>query len=162
MKILIVLAALAAFVAVTSASGCDKLQRLKVKSQWARAYSSGEDREDFSQAIWRAIFAQAPDARGLFKRVHGDDTNSGAFQAHGLRVLAGFDIAISLLDQPDALKAELDHLKVQHDARHIPDNYFEAFRLALGHVLPAQLGRCWDKQAFSDCFDVIAKGIRGH
>jgi hypothetical protein len=162
MKILIVLAALAAFITVSEGSGCDKLQRLKVKAQWTRAYSAGHDREDFAQAIWRAIFAQAPDARALFKRVGGDDTNSGAFVAHSLRVLAGFDIVIALLDQDDALNAALTHLQKQHDARHIPDSYFEAFRHALGHVLPAQLGRCWDKQAWSDCFDVVAKGIKGH
>nr|4U8U_B Chain B, Globin b Chain [Glossoscolex paulistus]4U8U_F Chain F, Globin b Chain [Glossoscolex paulistus]4U8U_J Chain J, Globin b Chain [Glossoscolex paulistus]4U8U_Q Chain Q, Globin b Chain [Glossoscolex paulistus]4U8U_U Chain U, Globin b Chain [Glossoscolex paulistus]4U8U_Y Chain Y, Globin b Chain [Glossoscolex paulistus]4U8U_f Chain f, Globin b Chain [Glossoscolex paulistus]4U8U_j Chain j, Globin b Chain [Glossoscolex paulistus]4U8U_n Chain n, Globin b Chain [Glossoscolex paulistus] len=142
-------------------SECDVLTRLKVKAQWRRAYSHGHNREDFAQAIWRALFAQVPDSRTLFKRVHGHDTTSPEFQAHALRVLAGFDIAISTLDQPDALKAELDHLEKQHEGRHIPDNYFDAFKTALLHVLPAQLGRCWDKDAWSACFDHIAHGIKG-
>lgn len=159
MKVLIVMLAL---VALAVADECDTLTRLKVKSQWRRAYSSGHNREDFAQAIWRAIFAQAPEARSLFRRVHGDDTTSPEFEAHALRVLAGFDIAISTLDQPEALKAELDHLEHQHEGRKIPDNYYEAFKTALLHVLPAQLGRCWDKSAWSACFDLIADGIKGH
>lgn len=152
---------LAALVAYASAD-CDTLTRLKVKYQWRRAYSSGSDRENFAQALWRAVFAQAPEARQLFARVGGDDTNSGKFKAHAERVLAGLDIAINMLDQPDALKAELDHLQTQHENRHIPDKYFLVFRTALGHVLPAQLGRCWDKEAWKSCFDLIAKGIQGH
>jgi len=153
---------LAALVACASASGCDTLTRLKIKGQWRRAYSSGSDRENFAQALWRAVFAQAPEARSLFTRVGGDDTNSGKFKAHAERVLAGLDIAITMLDQPEALKAELEHLHEQHVPRNIPDKYFAVFRSALGHVLPAQLGRCWDKEAWKACFDVIANGIMGH
>jgi len=153
---------LAGLVVAVSCSGCDKLARIKVKGQWRRAYSSGSDRENFAQAIWRAFFAQAPEARSLFTRVGGDDTTSGKFKAHAERVLAGFDIAINMLDQPDTLKSALDHLQVQHAGRNIPDKYFTVFRTALGHVLPAQLGRCWDKEAWKDCFDVIAHGIQGH
>jgi hemoglobin-like flavoprotein len=152
---------LAACVAVACATECDTLTRLKIKAQWSRAYSAGTDREHFAQALWRAIFAQAPEARSLFTRVGGDDTKSPKFIAHAERVLAGLDIAINLLDQPDGLKAELDHLHKQHVERHIPDKYYTVFRTALGHVLPAQLGRCYDKEAWKACFDVISGAIRG-
>jgi hypothetical protein len=161
MKTAIVLV-LAALVACASASGCDKLARLKVKGQWSRAYSSGADRENFVVALWRAFFAQAPEAKSLFSNVGNGDSSSGLFRAHGERVISGLDAAINLLDQPDTLKAELDHLHGQHEPRHIPDKYFTVFRNALGHVLPAQLGRCWDKEAWKACFDVIAHGIMGH
>jgi len=153
---------LAAMVAYASAKECDKLTRLKIKGQWNRAYSSGEDREHFAEAVWRAIFAQAPEARNLFTRVGGDDTGSPKFHAHANRVFAGFDIAIKLLDQPDALKAQLDHLAQQHASRNIPDNYYDVFRSALLHVLPAQLGRCYDREAWIACFNLVANGIRGH
>jgi hemoglobin-like flavoprotein len=152
---------LAALVAVASATGCDNLTRLKVKGQWRRAYSSGTDRENFAQALWRAVFAQAPEARTLFTRVGGDNTNSGKFKAHAERVLASLDITINLLDQPDALNAQLNRLKEQHIPRNIPEKYFNVFRSALGHVLPAQLGRCWDKEAWKACYDVIVQGIIG-
>jgi hemoglobin-like flavoprotein len=155
-----VIVVLAAFVACASAD-CDALTRLKVKYQWRRAYSSGSDRENFAQALWRATFAQAPEARQMFSRVGGDDTNSAKFKAHAERVLAGLDITINLLDQPEALKAELEHLHEQHQGRNIPDKYFYVFRSALGHVLPAQLGRCWDKDAWKACFNYIAHGITG-
>jgi hemoglobin-like flavoprotein len=153
---------LAALVACASASGCDTLTRLKIKGQWRRAYSSGSDRENFAQALWRAVFAQAPEARSLFTRVGGDDTNSGKFKAHAERVLTGLDTVITLLDQPDALKAAFERLHAEHETRNIPEKYFTVFRSALGHVLPAQLGRCWDKEAWKVCFDVITQGILGH
>jgi len=152
---------LAGLVAVAYGTECDTLTRLKIKAQWARAYSSGTDREHFAQALWRSVFAQAPEARNLFTRVGGDDTTSPKFIAHAERVLAGLDIAINMLDQPDALKAELDHLHKQHEERHIPDKYYTVFRNALGYVLPAQLGRCYDKEAWKACFTVIADAIRG-
>lgn len=153
---------LVGLVAMVSCDSCSKLDRIKVKGQWRRAYSSGSDRGNFAQALWRAFFAQAPEARSLFSRVGGDDTNSGKFKAHAERVLGGLDVAIQMLDQPATLKAALDHLQVQHAGRNIPDKYFTVFRTALGHVLPAQLGRCWDKEAWKACFDVIAQGIQGH
>lgn len=156
-----VIVVLAAVVAITSATECDTLNRLKIKGQWARAYSSGADREHFAEAVWRAVFALAPEARSLFSRVGGDDTGSAKFRAHAERVFASFDIAITMLDQPEALKAQLDRLHEQHVPRHIPENYYAVFRKALGHVLPAQLGRCWDKEAWKACYDVIVKGIVG-
>lgn len=162
MKILVFVFALMA-VALASDDECDILTRLKVKAQWIRAYSHGSARHSFAQAIWRAVFKLSPDSLDLFKRVHGSkDADHPDFIAHANRVLAGLDIVISLLDQPDALKAELDHLEKQHDGRHIPDEYFESFGKALLHVLPAQLGRCWDKEAWSHCYDYIAHGIKGH
>jgi hemoglobin-like flavoprotein len=159
MKTLIVLFA---FVAATMAKECGTLAALKVKSEWGRAYSSGHDREAFAQAIWRATFAQAPDARDLFKRVHGDDTNHPAFIAHAERVLGGLDIAINTLDQQETLKAELDHLQKQHEGRKIPDSYFDAFKTAILHVVAAQLGRCWDRTAWDACIEHIEDGIKGH
>jgi hemoglobin-like flavoprotein len=159
MKILVVLLAV---VAVAVAKDCGTLAGLKVKSEWGRAYSSGHDREAFAQAIWRATFAQAPESRDLFKRVHGDDTSHPEFIAHAERVLGGLDIAINTLDQPATLKEELDHLQHQHEGRKIPDNYFDAFKTAILHVVAAKLGRCWDREAWDSCIEHIEDGIKGH
>lgn len=153
---------LAALVAAASASGCDTLTRLKVKGQWRRAYSSGSDREHFAQALWRAIFAQAPEARALFANVGGDDTNSGKFKAFAERQLANLDAAISVLDQPEILKAQIDYMRAIHVAKNIPEKYYGVFRNALGHVLPAQLGRCWDKEAWKTCFAEVSPGFGAH
>ena len=40
------------------------------------------------------------------------------------RVLSGLDMAISLLDDPDTLGAELAHLNNQHKALGVPAEYF--------------------------------------
>jgi len=159
MKVLVVLVA---FFAAAMAEKCGTLEALKVKSEWGRAYSTGHDREAFAQAIWRATFAQEPNSRDLFKRVHGEDTNHPKFIAHAERVLGGLDIAINLLDQPEVLKAELDHLEHQHEGRKIPDSYFDAFKKAILHVVAAQLGRCWDREAWDHCIEKIEQGIEGH
>lgn len=70
------------------------------------------------------MFAQVPEARQLFTRVDGDDTSSAKFIGHAMRVITSLDIAINLLDQPDALKAHLEHLHEQHEERHVSDSYY--------------------------------------
>ena len=48
----IVLCALFALIAVSSATQCGTLQRIKVKMQWAQAYSAGIDRSKFGNSLW--------------------------------------------------------------------------------------------------------------
>mgnify|MGYP003572247706 FL=1 len=143
-----------------SINACSNLQRLKVKSQWSQAFGFSTDREAFGTALWKAIFAQAPESRDLFKRVNGDDVTSPDFQAHSSRVLSALDQCISLLDDQDTLDAQLSHLNGQHDDRNIPSNYFNVMGEAIMQVVPAQLGRCFDRDAWAACFDVIAQGIK--
>lgn len=56
MKTLVLLFALAVGVVLADhhKHECDALTRLKVKSQWVRAYATGHEREDFAKAVWRA------------------------------------------------------------------------------------------------------------
>jgi len=74
------------------------------------------------------VFAQVPEARSLFNDVGGDDTSSPKFIAHAMRVLAGLDIAINLLDQPESFQSQLEHLHHQHEERHIPAKYFKVLQ----------------------------------
>jgi len=143
-----------------SINACSTLQRLKVKAQWSRAFGQGSDRAAFGTALWKAIFAQAPEARELFGRVNGDDIMSPDFQAHSSRVMSGLDQCISLLDDQDTLNAQLDHLNGQHQDRNIPSIYFNVMGEALMQVVPAQLGRCFDRDAWTSCFNIIADGIK--
>jgi len=57
--------------------------------------------------------------------VHGEDTYSPEFEAHAQRLLGGIDNCISLLDDPDTLAAELEHLKAQHADRGIKAEYYD-------------------------------------
>ena len=72
-----------------------------------------------------SFFNMAPEARALFQRVDGNNTNSPNFIAHGLRIIAAADIIIDNLDQPGTVNAELAHLKKQHAPRKIPVQYFQ-------------------------------------
>ena len=49
-----------------------------------------------------------------YQRVRGDNTLSPEFRAHTARVMGGFDMTISFLDDPETLAAQLEHLKTQH------------------------------------------------
>jgi len=54
MRVVVVVLLASMVMTAVSASECDAMARLNVKSQWMRAYSSGHDREHFAEAIWRA------------------------------------------------------------------------------------------------------------
>jgi len=141
---------------------CDALTILKVKSQWSRAYSHGHSREHFAEAVWRTVFNLNPAIKERLHARGADDTSSGKFRAFALRTLAGVEMSVTFLDDNEALKAELDHLHKQQVEKHIPDDVVDTFIKALGHVVPAQLGRCWDKEAWKACFHIISEGIKGH
>lgn len=155
----VVLLGLLAYVA---ADTCDDLTALKVKSQWARAYSHGHSREHFAEAVWRAAINLSPLARERLHDRGADDLTSGKFRAFAIGTLAAVDLSVEFLDQPEALKAELSHLHEQQVKRNIPDELVDVYVKALGHVVPAQLGRCWDKEAWKACFHVITEGLKGH
>jgi hypothetical protein len=159
MKVVIVLTAL---LALTYAStDCDDLTIIKVKSQWARAYGHGHQREHFIEAVWRTFFNLAPEARDKLKQVGSEDTSSGKFRAFSLISAANLDMAVTFLDNEDALNATLTHLHKIHDDKHVAGGLIDTFIKALGHVVPAQLGRCWDKEAWKACFKIITDGIKG-
>jgi len=42
-----------------------------------------------------------------------------------MRVLASLDIAVNLLDQPEALQSHLEHLHQQHEDRHVSASYYK-------------------------------------
>lgn len=148
---------------VAVAHGCSTLQRLKVKAQWTAAFGEGKQRTDFGTAVWKAVFAQDPQTVSLFKRVKGDQNiMDPMFIAHSRRVLGGLDQCISLLDDADTLNAQLLWLRAQHRERGIPSNYFDLLGNAIMQVVPAQLGRCFDLEAWQKCYNVIAGSIKAY
>jgi hypothetical protein len=67
--------------------------------------------------LYSSIFTRFPESKALFKRVGVDEPNSGAFRSHLVRVANGLDTIINLLDDPDVLAQQLEHLSAQHIAR---------------------------------------------
>jgi hemoglobin-like flavoprotein len=146
-------------VAEAYGGSCDALARFKVKHQWAEAFGDSHERLDFGLKLWNSIFRDAPDLRGLFKRVNGDNAYSPEFEAHSQRVLGGLDMTISLLDDQPALDAQLAHLKSQHAERNIKTDYYAVFVNELLSVLPDYLGTKLDFKAWSECLGVITDGM---
>jgi hypothetical protein len=141
---------------------CDTLNIIKIKSQWARAYSHGHSREHFAEAVWRTALNLSPALKDRFHTLGIDDVHSSKFRAYAVRTLAAVEMAITFLDNPEALKAEMEFFHKKVEERHIPDEFIDTFITALKHVIPAQLGRCWDRQAWKACLGSIAEGIKGH
>jgi len=139
---------------------CAGLEAFKVKHQWQEAFGEGHHRLEFGLKLWNNIFHDHPTARDLFKRVRGDNTYSPEFEAHAQRVLSGLDMTISLLDDPDAFKAQIAHLHGQHQERNIKPEYYDFFRAALLETLPEYLGTSLDFDAWTHCYDHIVSGIK--
>lgn len=148
-----------ALLAVTC-HACNNMQRLKVKQQWTEAYGFGADRFAIGTALWRSIFKQRPDIIDkFFVRVNGRDISSPKFQAHIARIFGGFDMCISLLDDPATLNANLNHLNGQHVAMGISAEYFNIFRKSLMLAIESTIESCFDADAWDSCTAVISKGI---
>lgn len=157
---LVVAIVLSVCVASTLGDTCTPLQRFKVTHQWHEAFGTGHHRLEFGLNLWNQIFHDAPALRAIFKRVNGDNVYSPEFEAHAQRVLGGLEMTISLLDDTDALNAQLAHLKAQHADRGVKAEYFDTFRDELLQVLPDYLGTKLDFQAWTECFNLIAAGIK--
>jgi hypothetical protein len=72
------------------------------------------------------VFKRFPEAKELFKRVKIDDENSGEWRSHLVRVASGLDTIINLLEDPDVLSQQLQHLNGQHkDRTGVKKAYFE-------------------------------------
>lgn len=157
MRVLIVFAC---FVAMAAAE-CGPLERLKVKHQWATIYSKDAEREHFAREFWQEFFFEDPSARALFSRVHSDNIWSPEFQAHGLRVLGGLDMVISMLTDQPLLEAELHHLHDFHDHMEITDEHWRLFKRSLAIVISHHDNtEHFDVQAWKDCAQIIGDGIR--
>jgi len=159
----LVLVALAAIFAFASADhSCDELTIIKLQGQWARAYSHGHSREHFAEAVWRTAFNLNPALKEFLHSAGSDDISTGKFRAFALRSLATIEMSVTFLSNKEALKAEFDVLHKLQEDKHIPDEFIDVFLKALQAVLPAQLGRCYDRTAWKDCMGLIAEGIKGH
>jgi hemoglobin-like flavoprotein len=156
----VVLAVVLCMFVAEAYGSCDALQRFKVKHQWAEAFGTAHHRLEFGLKLWNSIFKEAPEIRGLFKRVNGDNAYSPEFEAHSQRVLGGLEMTISLLDDQAALDAQLAHLKSQHAERNVKGEFYTAFVNELLAVLPDYLGTKLDFKAWSECLAVITGGIQ--
>jgi hemoglobin-like flavoprotein len=78
-----------------------------------------------------SLFHDHPETRAVFTRVNGANPYSAEFKAHAERVLGGLDMTIGLLDDQEALTAQLAHLKDQHTTRNVKPEYYVVSSLTL-------------------------------
>jgi hypothetical protein len=154
-KIIFVLLGLAAM----AAADCGVMDRLKVKTEWAQVYGTARQRVQFGQEVFHELFRIDGDARGLFKRVNGENIHSPEFKAHVSRVLGGLDNLISLLEDQPTFTAHLAHLNGQHKERGIDAKYFTELGNVLLEIIPGHLDHSFDRNAWAGCYKVIAEGI---
>jgi len=145
--------------AYASASGCDTMQRFKVKHQWSEAFGLGHHRLEFGVKLFGSLFHDHPETRAIFTRVNGGNIYSVQFKAHADRVVGGVDTVIGLLDDPTALKAHLSHLKDQHKDRNVKPEYYNWLGAELLDLLGEELGTKLDYAAWSDCYSLLVAAL---
>nr|AAK16680.1 globin chain a1 precursor [Eudistylia vancouveri] len=157
LKVLLITACLVA----TALAGCNEIKRLKVKLQWAQSFGFENTREDFEDELFRNFFKRKPDApEKFFTRVRGDNIYSPEFRAFGMRVASGLDMVLSLSDDEAAFQAALAFLKAQHAPLGIGAEFNLAFKEAVLDTVAAHVGRCFDKDAWNACMEIIMTGIQ--
>jgi hemoglobin-like flavoprotein len=146
-------------VAYAAAADCDGLQRFKVQHQWQESFGSGHHRVEFGVKLFNKLFHDHPETRAVFERVHGDNIYSPEFKAHAERVLGGLSMTIGLLDDPEAVKAQLAHLNEQHKPRGLKPEYFTYLGEELLDLLPEYLGSRLDYAAWKACYNKLVSAI---
>jgi len=139
-----------AFVAADD-NACGSLERFKIKHQWSEAFGEGHHRVEFGVKLFKNLFRDHPETKAYFSRVNGDNIYSPEFEAHALRLLAGIDISIGLLDDQEALAAQVAHLKYKHKDRNIKPEYYTYLGNEIVDLLPEYLGTRLDYAAWTNC-----------
>ena len=63
------------------------------------------------------VFERYPESKALFSRVHVDDRDSPQWRAQLMRITNGWDMLVNMLEDPEVLYKEIEHLTDQHVAR---------------------------------------------
>lgn len=142
---------------------CSAKDRSNVQKQWKELWRDTESSKikiAFGKRILLKLVEQYPEAGALFSRVNIADPASGEFSAHSMRILNALDMAINLLDDPEALDEALEHLADQHQVRAgVKKAHFEAFKdLLLKNGLPRVLDD-YDSLSWKACFKGIISKI---
>jgi hypothetical protein len=140
---------------------CSAEDRREIQFIWKRVWASSftARKVAIAGAVFDDLFLHNPDARGLFKRVHVDDPESGEFRSHLVRVANGLDNLINLLDSQSVLQEQLKHLAGQHEARAgVTKSHFTAIAASFSRVLP-QVSSCFNVEAWNRCFNRLVGKI---
>jgi len=138
---------------------CGALERFKIKHQWSEAFGEGHHRLEFGVKLFKNLFKDHPETRAFFTRVNGDNIYSPEFEAHALRLLAGLDISIGLLDDQEALQAQVAHLRYKHKDRNIQPELYKYITEEILDLLPNYLGTRLDFGAWSACLKGLIAGL---
>jgi hemoglobin-like flavoprotein len=138
---------------------CGSLERFKIKHQWSEAFGEGHHRVEFGVKLFKNLFHDHPTTKEYFTRVNGDNIYSPEFEAHALRLLAGLDISIGLLDDQAALEAQVAHLRFKHKDRNIKPELYGYLADEILDILPNYLGTRLDYGAWKACLKGLIAGL---
>uniref|UniRef100_A0A0S2MLM4 Extracellular globin n=1 Tax=Lamellibrachia luymesi TaxID=238240 RepID=A0A0S2MLM4_LAMLU len=141
---------------------CSNADANLVINQWQQVSSpdaAAKSKLTGGQAVFKKLFALAPGAVDVFKRVNVDNFDSPEFSAHIMRVMGGLDILINYLNDPETLEQMLDHLAGQHAVREgVTAAAFELMANVLIGGLP-KVVEDFNPDAWSNCLTPILNGI---
>ncbi|KAK2182943.1 hypothetical protein NP493_330g01015 [Ridgeia piscesae] len=159
---------LAVVCGITVTLGCSREDADIAIAQWTQAFGIGgnvDPRVTINQTIplFVALMQKDPAIKPLLARVNVNDVHSAEFGAHVLRVVVGFDLCISALNDGLVLNEITSHLAKQHAARvGVKREYILGFFQATLVALP-QLADNFNTDAWYNCalpiFEAIAADL---
>lgn len=114
-----------------------------------------QHQQQFTQGLYRRLFALAPSARGLFR---GDMESQGQMLAHMMQFL------VHAMSRPEFMTLGLRELGRRHDDYGVAAEYYPAFRQAFLESARGVLGERHTpqvEQAWADTIDMIIESMRG-
>nr|QQO51919.1 extracellular globin Egb_A1d_alpha [Platynereis dumerilii] len=138
---------------------CGPLERIKVQHQWVSVYGADHDRLKVSTLVWKDFFEHHPEERARFERVNSDNIFSGDFRAHMVRVFAGFDLLIGVLNEEEIFKSAMIHYTKMHNDLGVTTEIIKEFGKSIARVLPEFMDGKPDITAWRPCFNLIAAGV---
>jgi hemoglobin-like flavoprotein len=143
---------------------CSYEDRTAVQREWKtlfREQGSSKLKIALGRKILLKVIEAKPEAKDLFKYVNVDDPLSPEFSAHVMRIVNALDMAINLLDNPDALEEALDHLADQHRVRPgVKKEYFKVFGEIMFKGLSKLLDH-FDSMSWKSCMRGIISKVAG-
>lgn len=159
---LIVLLGLAAVCAAKYDHCCSAADRHTVQQEWDDLWEGVESSKlkiGFGRLTILKLAEKHPEIKEAMTAVDIEHPESGRFSVYSLRILLAFDNVITLLDDPEALEAALDHMAEKWSHRQgVKFEHFKAFGEILNDGL-SHLIENYDPMAWKSCFGGIFRKV---
>ena len=148
---------------------CSSFNRYQVQRQWAATYTrAGVRRRAIDGSVWGNLESRRQSSslqyiyspgQTFAKRRRRLPIVPGGYMA---RCMAGLNLAVSLLHDPQLLTAQLDYVRWRHSRAHVPSHHFAHFKEALLRAMSTSAvlrGVPFQPPVWNRCLEDVIKNI---